>query len=38
MRYTVTVQPLMFAFVALAAIAALGLDVKVAPTARSSDR
>jgi hypothetical protein len=38
MRYTVTVQPLMFAFVALAAVAALGLDVRPAPTARNSDR
>ena len=26
MRYTVTVQPLMFAFVAVAILAALGLD------------
>ena len=26
MRYTVTVQPLMFAFVAVAVLAALGLD------------
>ena len=28
MRYTVTVQPLMFAFVALAGVAALGLDAR----------
>lgn len=38
MRYTVTVQPLMFAFVALAAIASLRLDATVGPIAGSSDR
>ena len=40
MRYTVTVQPLMFTFVALAAIAALGLDVSATaePSAKRSDR
>ena len=40
MRYTVTVQPLMFTFVALAAIAALGLDVSATaePSAERSDR